>query len=134
MKRFIQGFTLIELMIVVVVIATLVGLAFPSYIEFITRARRSDGQALLLDAAARQERFFFNANTYTTDTDAMGFNDPPKSPDEHYTLSVVDADQDSYTLRAAPNGDQVNDIYCGYLQLTSQGTKGSENDGPRCWD
>jgi len=134
MKKFIQGFTLIELMIVVVVIATLVGLAFPSYIEFITRARRSDGQALLLDAAARQERFFFNANTYTTDTDAMGFNDPAKSPDEHYTLTVVDADQDSYTLQAAPNGDQVNDEYCGWLQLTSQGTKSSEHDGPRCWD
>lgn len=134
MKKFIRGFTLIELMIVVVVIATLVGLAFPSYIEFIVRARRSDGQALLLDTAARQERFFFNTNTYTTDTNALGFNNPAKSPDEHYTLSVINADQASYTLRASPNGDQVNDTSCGYLQLTSQGTKGSENGGARCWD
>lgn len=131
----ILGFTLIELMIVVVVIATLVSIGYPSYIEFITRARRSDGQAVLMDAAARQERFFFNSNTYTTDTGVLGFSTPAASPDGHYVLSVIDADQDSYTLRATPAGEQAShDSQCGYLELTSQGVKGSETDWERCWD
>lgn len=53
-----RGLTLIELMIVVVIIGILVAISYPSYRSHILKSRRSDGQALLLDVATRQGRFF----------------------------------------------------------------------------
>nr|ELD4571953.1 type IV pilin protein [Pseudomonas aeruginosa] len=53
-----RGFTLIELMIVVVIIAILAGIAYPSYDEYVKRGNRTEGQALLSEAAATQERYF----------------------------------------------------------------------------
>ncbi|HBP5388065.1 TPA: prepilin-type N-terminal cleavage/methylation domain-containing protein, partial [Pseudomonas aeruginosa] len=52
-----RGFTLIELMIVVVIIAILAGIAYPSYDEYVKRGNRTEGQALLSEAAATQERY-----------------------------------------------------------------------------
>ncbi|GAI02651.1 unnamed protein product, partial [marine sediment metagenome] len=51
-----KGFTLIELMIVVAVIAILAAIAYPSYTRYVYRARRADGQDLLMRIAAAQER------------------------------------------------------------------------------
>ncbi len=61
-----RGFTLIELMIVVVIIAILAGIAYPSYDEYVKRGNRTEGQALLSEAAATQERYFSQNNTYIT--------------------------------------------------------------------
>ena len=58
MKRIERGFTLIELMIVVAIIGILAAIAYPSYDEYVKRSNRTEGQALLSDASARQERYF----------------------------------------------------------------------------
>ena len=56
-----QGFTLIELMITVAIIAILAAVAYPSYSEYVKRGNRSEGQALLNDTAALQERYYVSA-------------------------------------------------------------------------
>jgi len=60
------GFTLIELMIVVAIASILTMIAVPAYQSSMAKARRSDGQAALMDAMAREERYFTANNTYTT--------------------------------------------------------------------
>ena len=60
-----SGITLLELMIVVVIVGILASVAYPSYQRQVLRSNRAEGKALLVDAAARQERFFSNFNTYT---------------------------------------------------------------------
>ena len=62
-----QGFTLIEMMITVAIIAILAAVAYPSYTEYVKRSNRSEGQALLSDTAAAQERYYSQNNVYITD-------------------------------------------------------------------
>lgn len=93
-----HGFTLIELMIVVVIIGVLASIAYPSYQKHMTSTRRTDAQSALLQIANQQERFFTECNYYaTTLTGARAcgagtgngvLEYPATSPDGHYALSL----------------------------------------------
>ena len=62
-----RGFTLIELMIVIVIVGILFAIALPSYQSSVLRGHRADAQGILMDISAREERFMAQNNTYTTD-------------------------------------------------------------------
>jgi type IV pilus assembly protein PilE len=145
-KRLNKGFTLIELMIVVVIVAILTTIAYPSYRDYITRGRRADGQAALLDLASRMERYYSQQNTYQTATIGTGTATDVRatnlSPDGWYTLSISAQTPSSYTLQAIPNNQQAtDDRRCQTLTLNSLGVKGitaspgGTPTGPvaRCW-
>ncbi len=68
-----SGFTLIELMIVLAIMTILATYAYPSYQEHMNKTRRAEGQILLLDVLARQERFFTEQNTYTLNLADLGY-------------------------------------------------------------
>ncbi|MEY4588764.1 MAG: hypothetical protein RL497_840, partial [Pseudomonadota bacterium] len=58
MRKYV-GFTLIEVMVTVAIVAILAAIAIPSYSQYVQKTRRTDGQEKLLDMAAQQERWFF---------------------------------------------------------------------------
>lgn len=72
--RRVSGFTLIELMITMAVIAILAAVAYPSYQDHIRRGIRSAGQQYLMDLAQREEQFFLDQKTYTNVVGAGGLN------------------------------------------------------------
>jgi type IV pilus assembly protein PilE len=138
-----HGFTLIELMIVVVIIGILATIAYPSYTNFTTQARRSDAQIALTRVAAQQEKFFSDCTTYagtlvgTRDcaTGILGLAaaTPVLSPDRHYELTLVAPTASAgacpitscFTMQANPNGAgvtgrQTND---GRMRITHLGQK-----------
>ncbi len=124
-----KGFTLIELLMVLVIIGILISIAYPSYRDYITRARRSDGQAALLDLASRMERYYSEENTYATATigtgNATDVASSNQSPEGWYTLVISSATANSYTLQAIPQNAQATaDTRCQTLTLNSQGVKG----------
>ena len=135
------GFTLIEIMIALAILAILVTIAYPSYLDQVRKSRRSDGQQALLDLANRMEKYFTEYNTYATATVATGnATDVLSSSDSsggYYTLSITAQTATSYTIQAAPKagGPQVGDTKCANLTLTSTGLKdksGTESVG-YCW-
>lgn len=135
----IAGFTLIELMMVVAVVGILAAIAYPSYQDYVTRAKRSDGKNALLEMASRQERFYFDNNTYTTDPTDLGYSaDPASSPDGYYSISITDDPTDDiatgYTLTATPAAP-FSDPDCGNLTLNSRGVQGRSGTEimDRCW-
>ncbi len=148
--RAMVGFTLIELMITLVVLAILVAIAYPSYRSRVMASRRSDAQVLLEKAAADEERFYTLYNTYTDVItpptgcagSACGLAYPgTASPEGYYDLSVkpgsTGAIASSYVLTAAPTakGGQDQDV-CGSLTLDSAGQRGFTGSGGTlgsCW-
>lgn len=121
-----KGFTLIEVMIVVVIIGILASIAYPSYQEYVRRANRAEGQAFLQDIAARQERYFSQNNTYVTDVSKLGAN--TESETKKYTITATaPAGSGGYLLTATPS---FTDTKCGNLTLNALGVKGTVSE---CW-
>ena len=134
MKPVQSGFTLIEVMIVVVIIGILAAIAYPSYDEYVKRANRSEGQALLNDAAARQERYFAQNNAYITSSDELS-KLGLRTETGKYKLQVAKGEKEDggYLLTAK---QQFGDSKCGNLTLNAMGKKGRTGTGKtveECW-
>jgi type IV pilus assembly protein PilE len=133
-----RGFTLLELMIVVVIIAVLAAVAIPTYGRYAFRAHRADGQELLLRVATAQERYYSTANAYGGLTD-IGFDNPAISEKGFYSVTVVaSSSSQAFVATATPVGGQANDV-CGPLTIDNAGVKrpdpasASSNSNGSCW-
>jgi len=132
-----SGFTLIELMIVVAIVAIIGAVVYPTYQNSVLRARRADGHEFLQRIAAAQERFYTNRNQYTEElSGATGLSlGSTTSEAGHYGVrAVVPAGGQSYTLTASPEPTQSRD-QCANLTVNNVGARGfsgSETNG-RCW-
>lgn len=125
-----RGYTLIELMIVVLVIALLAALAYPSYLEQARKTRRSEAKAFLIDAAAKLEQYWGNNKKFPDDGSGVGdmtklgyaaaSNVP--TPEGWYNVSLA-ATPTTYTLTATPQKDQAKDKKCGNFTLNNLGVK-----------
>ena len=137
-----RGFTLIELMIVVAIVAILAAIAYPSYQDSVRKSRRADTKSVLLEAAQWMERRYTENNSYLVDYAADFPTAFKKSPKEggpvggYYAITLVSA-QNSFTLTATPQttGGQDKDS-CGGLTFTNTGAKGVLGTGAtvaQCW-
>jgi type IV pilus assembly protein PilE len=134
--RISAGFTLVELMVVVVILAIIAGIAYPSYRNYMVQTRRSDAQSILTQISNTQEKFFSSCNRYTTTMNAGtisscdGLGYPGNlSPDGHYSVSIAAGTiagagtiSTAYTATATPKagGLQVGN---GALRIDSTGVK-----------
>lgn len=129
-KQRLQGFTLIELMVVVVVIAILGAIAYPSYQAHINKSRRADAQVGLVELAQFMERHYTSNGGYlsggnTGGAPALPFTSTPKgSNSSFYTLSLLNpVSAQAYVLQAIPENAMADDK-CGTLTLSNTGVKG----------
>lgn len=140
MKNRNSGFTLIELMIVVVIVSILAMVALPMYKDSVRKGRRADAKAALLENAQFMERIYTESYRYDKNsagtTIANGSLPVPQSPKDGSTkfynlMFAAGPAQNTYTLQAVPTGDQASDP-CGTLTLTQTGVKGAGGTGS-CW-
>jgi len=137
-----RGFTLIELMIAVAVIAILAAVAYPSYQDSVQKTRRADGKAALEQAAALQERWFTENNTYATAVANVG---GATSSDGHYTITLANTKggvscvsggyASCFLLTADATGVQNSDAKCATFTLDETGARGFTGTGSAtdCW-
>lgn len=137
-----SGFTLLELMIVLLVMGVLAALAITSYSRYGFRARRADGQKLLMAIASAEERYFAQHNAYA-DLTTIGYSTTANATSEagYYTASVsvstintVAAQAFTATATPVPGGAQARDT-CAALTVTDTGAKGSTGTTKNgtCW-
>ena len=131
-----KGFTLIETLVVLALIATTAAIAIPNYREYVLRAGRTEARNMLLDIAARQERFRYNSPVYAATLALLGLPTPYLSENRKYslTMTVVAAAgvPSTYVLTAVPQANQIPDK-CGFLRLNNVGVQTSQNSVPNCW-
>ncbi len=139
-----QGFSLIELMIVVAIMAILAAVAYPAYNKQIRKGHRVDAKSAVLEAAAREEKFFATNNQYSNFAPNLNYAALPfdvvSSGQKVYVLSIAvnTLGTPTYLITATPFGDQVNDA-CYTYQIDNFGTQanllsgGASNTATDCW-
>lgn len=142
-----DGFTLVELTVVLAIITILAVLTLPSYLETMRKSKRVEGRVALLKALQQQEQVYTQRRSYvafsssSSDEDASQFtwHSGPQPKESAYELSgeacVGEVIQNCISLIARPGTSKVQESYtdpvCGILKLSSNGVR--EADGPDCW-
>lgn len=124
-RRACRGFTLVELMIVVVIMGVLLAVAYPSYLDSVRKGRRAEGIAALTTVQQAQERFRANNRTYgnlnaPADADTL-LNVKATSANDRYNLAVTGNSETGYTVTATAAGAQAADTACGVMGVRAAG-------------
>jgi type IV pilus assembly protein PilE len=150
-----SGFTLIELVVTMVVVAILAAIAIPSYQNQIRHSRRTDAKSALLDLAAREQNLYATTSAYTSVPTSVGYTGaafPVTVGSGYYsvnitlvaavapTSSTVTGTPATFTLVATPvaGTSQASDPACASFSLTSAGQQSALNSGGTdntsiCW-
>jgi type IV pilus assembly protein PilE len=135
------GFTLMEIMIVVVIVGILMSIALPAYQGSLQKGRRSDAMSALLDASNRQQQLMLDQGRYTTDMQELGYAASPRISEEgHYSVSAAACGggviANCFQLTATPvsGSPQSSDTRCTAFVLDSFGTRSATGTtASECW-
>ena len=125
-----RGFTLLELMITVLIVAILAAIAYPSYQSYLARAYRSEAYTALNQWANLQEQYFLDQRRYAGDMSSLGAPaNPLVTTAGHYSVQTT-ATETGFTLTATALDNQLTlDRACSSLTLSSDGVRAPED----CW-
>lgn len=141
-----RGVTILELMIVVVIIAIMSSVAYPSYMRYLVSSKRTAATSALLQVSDKQQQFFMDNKSFADDLTQLGLPANPHiisddgmaaaadDADAVYSLSLSNIAAATYTITAAPLNNQLaQDTDCGSLTLDQAGVRGTSGAGEDCW-
>ena len=134
----VRGFTLIEVMITVAIVAILASIALPSYSQYVVRTKRSATQSFMMNLANKQEQYLLDARSYSTSLSDLGYATLPAEVANDYTVTITvgTAASPTFSIKADPKGSQATrDTACASLTLDQASTKGISGTGTvgGCW-
>lgn len=125
------GFTLIEMMITVALIAILLATALPSYRGHVRKSLRTEAQAYLMSVAGRQQQFLVDTRAYAATLNATGLVAPDRVIGAYtLELEVTAGPPQTFVLTATPKTDQSVES-CGTMTINQAGAKTAAKAG--CW-
>jgi type IV pilus assembly protein PilE len=136
-----EGFSLLELLAAVAILAVLASIALPTYAEYIARSRRLEARAGLLEAAHWMERWRTERGRYDDPADAgqppaeFPWRQIPRAGDAHYAVSVV-ATAVTYRITATATRIMASDV-CTSLSIDETGRRsftGPASTDEVCWN
>jgi type IV pilus assembly protein PilE len=131
------GFTLVELMIVVLIIAIIASIAIPSYSRYVVRSYRAAARACMMEYSQFMERSYTTNLTYVAGAPAAPLGCATESDlGNRYTMAVGGIAARTYSITATPIGSQLTrDAQCGVLTLDQAGVRGEGGTGTvaDCW-
>jgi len=128
------GFTLIELMITVAIVAILARVAYASYQGSVVKTRRAKAKACLVEQAQFMERYYTTNFTYVSG-DPTGLQCATEMA-SFYSFTTASLSVTGFTVEATPIGAQLSaDTKCGKMTLNQAGAKTKSGTGTvsECW-
>jgi len=135
-KRNARGFTMIELMIVVVIVGILAAVGIPAYTKHTVKAKRAAAESFIMAVANKQEQYMLDARSYTSTLSALATTPTDVSANYSITITNVGTAPPTYTINAVPTGGQLaRDTECGTVSINQAGTKSITGTGTvaNCW-
>lgn len=136
-NRKVNGFTLIELMITIAIIAILGRIAFPAYTQYVAKAKRAEARSEILKGEGWLERYFNENNRYSdapnTTTNSgfsSAFTTVPSTGGAYYSIALA-VSSSTYTITATRTGSMANDS-CGNYSKSSGGSLTYSGSGSNC--
>lgn len=120
-SRMVGGFTLIELVITIAIVAILAAIAVPAYTDQMRKARRGQAKADLVEYAQMAERWHTVNNTYVGWTPPASVS--PRTGAAHYSIAASNLAAATFTLTAAPTSSSQSSDRCGTLTVNQAGRK-----------
>ena len=128
-----RGFTLIEVIIAMAIVAILVAVALPTYRDHMRKSRRAEAQAYLMAVASRQQQFLLDTRGYAPNIATIGLFAPANVAASYdVAVAAVVGPPPTFRLTATPKAttDQVHER-CGTLAIDQTGTKSAAV--ATCW-
>jgi type IV pilus assembly protein PilE len=132
-----RGFSLIELLITLVIVAILAAIAYPSYQNHVMRTHRNAAKACLSEYAHFMERYYTSNLTYVGAAPSLGCKDEGDMPLRYTFLAdPLSLTPTAYTVTATPIGTQLRqDTLCAVLGVNQTGVQSASGTGgaAACW-
>lgn len=124
-------------MVTVAIVGVLATIAIPTYNNYSIKSHRVEGKSLIMEIMQRQEKYYTENNTYTTNLSLLGYSSSPVIGEQNYysvsATAASDGIVNNVVLTAQPINSQASDSECGSFIMNSNGQKSTSTGSTDCW-